>query len=51
MEYMIEKESSNNGVRIVRYVVRCWYCGFRDVMEEVKIRITPQGGLTIVKVK
>ena len=51
LEYMMEKESGTNGVRVVRYVVRCKYCGYRSIVQEVEMRKAPQGEVIVRRIK
>ncbi len=42
LTHYIEAEKIN-GVRNSRYVIRCKYCGYRNVLQEVMVKKTPQG--------
>jgi len=39
-----------DGVKKVRYVLRCRYCGYRKVQQELTLKKTPQG-VVITRVK
>jgi C4-type Zn-finger protein len=45
MRTYIEAENNHDGHRVIRYILRCGYCGFKNVLQEVSVRKTPQGVL------
>ncbi len=50
MDSMIEREYEGNGGRRIRHIVRCKYCGYRAILQEVVVRHTPQGLIRVSKV-
>jgi len=49
MDLIIEREDSESNRR-VRHVLRCKYCGYRLVLQEVVIRKAPQGVITVNRI-
>ncbi len=42
LTYYVETEGGN-GIKTIRYVLRCKACGYRQVLQEVMIRKTSEG--------
>ena len=50
LTYYVEKEENNSG-KIIKYVLKCRSCGYREVLQEIVIKRTSEGVIISVPMK